>query len=60
MAAYRNILARTGADIDQSPMDAYDSMLMWGKLNETGNAALLQKLQPTGAGQPANLFLRHT
>jgi hypothetical protein len=57
MTAYRNMLARTGADIDQSPVDAFQSMVLWAKLNEAGNAWLLQQLQPTGAGQIANLFL---
>ena len=57
MTAYRNMLTLTGADIDQSPVDAFHSMVLWGKLNEAGNAPLLQQLRPTGAGQPANLFL---
>ena len=57
MAAYRNILTLTGANADLAPADTFKTMTLWAKLNEPANVALLQQLQPSGAGQPASGFL---
>jgi hypothetical protein len=58
MAVYRTVLLRTGADQDSGIRWCVTAIMLWKRLNEAGNAALLQRLKPLGAGLAATEYLK--